>query len=115
MEDLEIEVEYQSQTIGKYGLGYNGTDFLLLSKQTAWQKITASFLRINKRYAYRSWAGNPKAAASPANAADDKGNTRRYPKPYPYFFSTRYFQYLFGTCFKCSFMFRRMGMLVLLK
>lgn len=35
MEDLEIEVEYQSQTIGKYDLGFDGTDFLLLSKQTA--------------------------------------------------------------------------------
>ena len=35
IEDLEIEVEYQSDTIGKYDLGYDGTDFLLLPKQTA--------------------------------------------------------------------------------
>jgi hypothetical protein len=35
MEDLEIEVEYQAQTIGKYDLGYNGQDFLLLAKKTA--------------------------------------------------------------------------------
>lgn len=35
MEDLEIEVEYQSETIGKYDLGYDGTNFLLLAKQTA--------------------------------------------------------------------------------
>lgn len=35
MEDLEIEVEYQAQTIGKYDLGYDGTHFLLLAKQTA--------------------------------------------------------------------------------
>lgn len=34
MPDLEIEVEYQSHTIGKYDLGFNGTDFLLLSKHT---------------------------------------------------------------------------------
>jgi hypothetical protein len=34
MEDYEIEVEYQSNTIGKYDLGYNGTDFLLLPKHT---------------------------------------------------------------------------------
>ena len=34
MEDLEIEVEYQSDTIGKYGLDYNGTDFVLATKQT---------------------------------------------------------------------------------
>ncbi|WP_379085021.1 DUF6428 family protein [Pedobacter sp. UC225_65] len=35
MEDLEIEVEYQLGTIGKYDLGFDGTNFLLLSKQTA--------------------------------------------------------------------------------
>ena len=34
MEDLEIEVEFQSETIGKYNLGYNGKDFLLLAKHT---------------------------------------------------------------------------------
>lgn len=33
--DLEIEVEYQSDTIGKYGLHFNGKDFLLVPKQTA--------------------------------------------------------------------------------
>lgn len=33
--DLEIEVEYQSDTIGKYGLQFNGKDFELLPKQTA--------------------------------------------------------------------------------
>ncbi len=34
MEDLEVEVEYQSDTIGKYGLEYNGENFMLTSKQT---------------------------------------------------------------------------------
>src|SRR5690606_5939648 len=33
--DYEIEVEYQDKTIGKYDLGFNGTSFLLLNKQTA--------------------------------------------------------------------------------
>ncbi len=33
--DAEIEVEYQTDTIGKYGLHYNGKDFLLVPKQTA--------------------------------------------------------------------------------
>jgi hypothetical protein len=33
--DLEIEVEYQSDTIGKYGLHFNGKDFALVPKQTA--------------------------------------------------------------------------------
>lgn len=35
IEDLEIEVEYQTQTIGKYDLDFNGKDFILLNKQTA--------------------------------------------------------------------------------
>lgn len=35
MEDLEIEVEYQSDTIGKYGLYFDGNDFELIPKQTA--------------------------------------------------------------------------------
>lgn len=34
VEDGEIEVEYQSDTIGKYGLAFNGVDFELTSKQT---------------------------------------------------------------------------------
>lgn len=33
-EDLEIEVEYQNSTIGKYGLDFNGNSFLLKSKTT---------------------------------------------------------------------------------
>lgn len=32
--DLEIEVEYQGQTIEKFGLDFNGTNFLLTTKQT---------------------------------------------------------------------------------
>lgn len=34
VEDAEIEVEYQSDTIGKYGLEFNGEQFLLTSKKT---------------------------------------------------------------------------------
>ncbi len=33
--DLEIEVEYQAETIGKYDLAFDGKDFILLPKQTA--------------------------------------------------------------------------------
>lgn len=33
--NLEIEVEYQSDTISKYGLDFDGKDFLLIPKQTA--------------------------------------------------------------------------------
>jgi len=34
IEDLEVEVEYQANTIGKYGLEFNGSYFLLTTKQT---------------------------------------------------------------------------------
>ena len=34
IEDLEIEVEYQGSTIGKYGLDFDGTNFLLITKHT---------------------------------------------------------------------------------
>lgn len=33
-DDLEIEVEYQGNTIGKYGLDYDGKNFLLTTKLT---------------------------------------------------------------------------------
>jgi hypothetical protein len=35
VEDGEIEVEYQSDTIGKYGVDFDGVNFLLTSKRTA--------------------------------------------------------------------------------
>jgi len=35
IEDSEIEVEYQSDTIGKYDLEFNGKTFVLKSKTTA--------------------------------------------------------------------------------
>jgi len=34
IQDFEIEVEYQSTTIGKYGLEYNGNAFVLTTKMT---------------------------------------------------------------------------------
>ncbi len=34
-EDLAIEVEYQQKTIGKFGLEFDGKDFILTEKQTA--------------------------------------------------------------------------------
>lgn len=35
IEDAEIEVEYQSDTIGKYDLDFNGKNFVLKSRKTA--------------------------------------------------------------------------------
>lgn len=34
-DDLDIEVEYQQGTIGKFGLDFDGKDFLLTNKHTA--------------------------------------------------------------------------------
>lgn len=34
IDDLEIEVEYQGDTIGKFGLDFDGQNFLLTTKQT---------------------------------------------------------------------------------
>ena len=34
LQDLEIEVEYQAETIGKFGLDFNGTSFVLTTKYT---------------------------------------------------------------------------------
>lgn len=34
LEDMEVEVEYQAETIGKYGLDFDGTNFVLTTKQT---------------------------------------------------------------------------------
>lgn len=36
IEDFEIEVEYQSETIGKYDLAFNGKNFVLNNKTTAY-------------------------------------------------------------------------------
>ena len=35
LEDLEIEVEYQSSSISKYGLDFDGKNFILTNTQTA--------------------------------------------------------------------------------
>jgi hypothetical protein len=34
IEDQDVEVEYQAETIGKYDLNFNGIDFVLVNKQT---------------------------------------------------------------------------------
>ena len=62
MEDLEIEVEYQNETIGKYELRFNANNFMLLSKQTnclAQDKcgIPAEKLKENTKTAYYTPGG----------------------------------------------------------
>jgi hypothetical protein len=33
-QDLEIEIEYQTQTVGRYGIDFDGVNFILTPKQT---------------------------------------------------------------------------------
>jgi hypothetical protein len=35
IEDHDVEVEFQGETVGKYDLGFNGTAFTLINKRTA--------------------------------------------------------------------------------
>lgn len=49
MEDLEVEVEYQSGTIGKYDLDFDGKDFILLNKRTACLAIDQCGIQSDKQ------------------------------------------------------------------
>ncbi len=48
MEDLEVEVEYQSDTIGRYDLGFDGLNFVLHAKKTACLAQDQCAPKINK-------------------------------------------------------------------
>ncbi len=50
IEDAEIEVEYQAETIGKYGLTFNGTHFVLENKQTACLAEDACGIPVQKQH-----------------------------------------------------------------
>ena len=49
IEDFEIEVEYQSETIGKYDLEFNGKTFVLKNKTTACLAQDACGIRSEKQ------------------------------------------------------------------
>jgi hypothetical protein len=49
MEDSEIEVEYQSETIGKYDLGFDGTNFQLIAKKTTCLASDACGIPVEKQ------------------------------------------------------------------
>lgn len=49
IEDNEIEVEYQGETIGKYGLDFNGKHFVLVSKTTACLASDACGIPVEKK------------------------------------------------------------------
>jgi hypothetical protein len=49
IEDAEIEVEYQSETTGKYDLDFNGNHFVLKNKQTACLASDACGIPVEKQ------------------------------------------------------------------
>jgi len=49
IEDAEIEVEYQNETIGKFDLDFNGKHFILKNKQTACLASDACGIPIEKQ------------------------------------------------------------------
>lgn len=64
MGDFEIEVEYQSVTIGKYALDYDGTDFVLLTKLTACLAQDACGIPAKTKVSMRELSNN-KSACTP--------------------------------------------------
>lgn len=60
--DLEIEVEYQAGTIGKYNLDFDGKDFVLLNKQTACLAQDACGIPVKQKVSLQM-LGNPDGAA----------------------------------------------------
>jgi hypothetical protein len=70
--ELEIEVEYQSDTIGKYGLEYNGIYFQLTSKLTACLAQDACGIPAEKQKVKLSEIGNQSAAACCTPSSNSK-------------------------------------------
>lgn len=65
MEDLEIEVEYQQSTIGKYDIEYNGTNFVLISKQTACLAQDQCGIPVEKQKVNLAELSNEKSCCTP--------------------------------------------------
>lgn len=65
MEDAEIEVEYQAETIGKYDLDFNGKNFVLKNKQTACLASDACGIPAEKQ---KVKIGEPQAACCTPNS-----------------------------------------------
>ncbi len=65
MEDLEIEVEYQQGTIGKYDVEYNGTNFVLMSKQTACLAQDQCGIPVEKQKVNLAELSNEKSCCTP--------------------------------------------------
>ena len=64
-EDLEIEVEYQTDTIGKYGLDFQGGNFLLTAKQTDCLAKDNCGVPVEKQKLQLADLANPSSCCSP--------------------------------------------------
>ncbi|TZF94872.1 hypothetical protein FW781_13295 [Chryseobacterium panacisoli] len=68
IENSEIEVEYQGETIGKYDLEFNGKNFVLKNKTTACLDQEACGIPSEKQKKNLSeLSANPKSACNPAS------------------------------------------------
>lgn len=63
LKDQEIEVEYQAGTIGKYGLDFDGVNFLLTNKQTACLASDACGIPVEKQKVALTDLGKKEAVA----------------------------------------------------
>jgi hypothetical protein len=63
IEDMEVEVEYQSTTIGKYGIDFNNGNFLLTNKYTDCLAKDNCGVPENKERVSLSMLGEAKAEA----------------------------------------------------
>ena len=66
--DFEIEVEYQSTTIGKYDLDFNGIDFVLLNKKTACLAQDQCGIPVEKQKVKLSELNNQQNRCSPGGS-----------------------------------------------
>lgn len=67
IEDLEIEVEYQAETIGKYNLDFDGNTFVLVAKQTNCLASDNCGITPAKRKLQMVDLGTPAACCTPNN------------------------------------------------
>ncbi|RDI49532.1 DUF6428 family protein [Flavobacterium glaciei] len=65
IEDYEVEVEFQAETIGKYDLGFNGAAFTLLNKQTACLAEDQCGIPVAKQKVVLSDMGNQNTSCTP--------------------------------------------------
>lgn len=66
--DFDIEVEYQSDTIGKYDLAFNGKNFVLQSKMTACLASDKCGIPEEKQKVKLTELTNAKTACCPPNS-----------------------------------------------